>query len=108
MSTQKTTCKADFYEGVISKLCTKAQASGGYNEGKRDEDGTPLGMTLWAIHAKWLYRFQKDGVMLIPLEDAENAEKVFLAAANNYKVIDPDKMSGDFMSHYGFIPASAS
>ena len=107
MKTTQTTRNVNYYEEVISKLCAVAKNHGGYNEGKRDEDGTPLGMTLWAIHAKWLHRFQKDGITPISLEDAENAEKVFLASKQHYEIIDPDKMSGDFMSQYRLIAPAA-
>ena len=93
------------YEEVIQELCCKArEISGASVEGRRDADGTPLGLSLPAIHAKWLFRFQQDGFIPVSVEDAKIGSKVFDAYKKYYKIKEhrePTRVySGDFMSHY--------
>ena len=93
------------YEEVIAELCSKArETSSASVEGRRDSDGTPLGLSLPVIHAKWLFRFQQDGFMPVSVEDAKIGSKVFDVREKYYKIKEhrePTKVyEGDFMSHY--------
>ena len=56
------------YESNINLLCELAQKCQGYREGQRDETtGLPLGITPYAIMAKYLWKFQQDGIFPIKL-----------------------------------------
>lgn len=94
--------KKNFYEEVIELLCQKAKDYPAYKEGDRASDGCPMGMTPFAIMAKVLWMFQRDGLQ--PINIAEGEIPQFEEVINSFKALyvlkDPSKKSGDFMSDY--------
>ena len=89
-----------FYEEAIEVLCQRAKSGvSGYREGDRDENGTPYGVSPWALAAKQLFKMQSDDCTPITVEEAMDPNRVFKAFNEAYELIT-DKKTGDFISDY--------
>lgn len=73
------------YESQIKEFCFKASSTMLNREGERDrKTGCPIGLTVWAIAAKQLWVFQRDGITPLSLEQASDPNKVFEAFKDLY------------------------
>lgn len=80
-----TTTNEKIYENQINEFCFKASSTMLSREGQRDpKTRCPIGLTVWAIAAKQLWLFQRDGLTPLSLKDSEDPNKVFEAFKSNY------------------------
>lgn len=94
------------YESNIETLCRLAKKYQWYREGERDEvTGLPFGITPYAIMAKYLWRFQQDGIRPLDLKVnvIPDIEQVTRAFYENYELkpgSERSKDPKDFLSDY--------
>lgn len=88
-----TTSEKKFYEDQIQELCFKASNFPISNEGDRDEEGFPTGMTAYAIAAKILWIFQRDSIEPLSHEAAKDPNRIFEEFYRHYKPVSKDPLS---------------
>lgn len=88
------------YEKEIQELCFKASTLPISNEGARDEEGFPTGMTSYAIAAKILWIFQRDSIEPLSQEEAKNPNRIFEEFYKHYKPVNKEPLS---LKDYEFL-----